>query len=502
MIGSSACIPSNRLSSTSSRLSSSNLSVFPSLSSLDGAQGQCQNLITGSPERQFCVECYNTILSTRCPGQTSPSSCQDPAVATNFTNLVNQCVSQSMTAGFTCTTTCSAGTQLDPTSCTCVASNAPSPGTGGGGGSGGLIDTGQINYGPPVVTGYWPMANGNNTPGTASCLADITPIYFLIQNRGGTVPQLNQYSVTPATAAAPYCVVESYDMAGNLTYIPSETTFAGPNYVDQSTSPPTLPALSGNGASVVQFRVNTSGTNEYTQMGYGESIINESFAGALPKPAAPAVPRWSANAATRAINGSMALGSYANSQVTLDINSKPGYYYLRFDLYTLDTWEGDSKGTRFGVNINNSSVFLQSFTNNFMGGTQTYYTTAASGNLNADGGAISDRVYHIELTFFHSGGPMTISFFDENLTSVAAGSWAIDNLAINRALRRKCGLRYSFTDSNALTSSYCLRFKVKTDCHSTGPLAADRTCSCTAEPDPTDFGSYFTGMTLNSVGCF
>lgn len=227
------------LATTSSGTTASNTIPTTTETVTDDAPGQCTRLAVGSPTRNICTNCYNSVLTSRCPGKIDPADCVDTSVTANFTNLVNQCISQTTLAGFVCNTSCAAGWSLNPTNCACVAasSSGGSSGSGGSGGgsSGGSVDSGQTNYGPPVVIAQWPgnsiIATVTGSPVVGSPVAGSTipacgtaasstptqvPIWFSVQNRGDTVPRLNSYGspeigIAPATAvnASSYSILDA-----------------------------------------------------------------------------------------------------------------------------------------------------------------------------------------------------------------------------------------------------------------------------------------------------
>lgn len=138
----------------------------------------------------------------------------DPSIVTKFPNLVNQCVSATTIAGFTCTRSCPSGQTLNATNCTCITTPPISSGGGSGGGGG----SGFIDAGPPIVTISWPNSSSSNveegtlfTSGVANsgaalneCSGSIPssdPIWFQITNRGGTIARMNSYQTPVVTSS-------------------------------------------------------------------------------------------------------------------------------------------------------------------------------------------------------------------------------------------------------------------------------------------------------------
>lgn len=205
-----ACLPTNNfvtpgmLSNDGSNVGDAGAGLGTSSDS-DNAQPPCTQYDPSVPTRAICVSCYQSILTTRCPGKTTFSQCLDPTVQSGYVSLVNQCISQSTEAGFVCNQTCSSGMVLNPQSCTCV---APSPTPGSDGSN---VDVGQKDFGPPIVQATFaassllgtPFPNPAVTPSVSptSCVGSI-PIYLGVQNRGDTVFRLNVYS-TPTPQKSP-----------------------------------------------------------------------------------------------------------------------------------------------------------------------------------------------------------------------------------------------------------------------------------------------------------
>jgi alpha-tubulin suppressor-like RCC1 family protein len=192
LAGLSACLPNARPAKSSA--ATSDLSTLVTDAASDGAKAPCTRYDTSTAARSVCVSCYQSILSTRCPGKTEFASCLDTTVKTGYVTLVNQCVSQSTQAGFTCTTTCGAGLVVNPTNCTCVA--AP-PVSGGGGAN---VDVGQTDFGPPIIRASIPSNAIVGTYVSATSCEGTLPIYMGVQNRGDTVFRLNGYSFPTTTS--------------------------------------------------------------------------------------------------------------------------------------------------------------------------------------------------------------------------------------------------------------------------------------------------------------
>lgn len=191
-----ACLPATKPATSTAATTDSILNLDSSGAAADGAKAPCTRYDTSTATRSVCVSCYQSILSTRCPGKSEFASCLDTTVKTGYITLVNQCVSQSTQAGFTCTTTCSAGLVLNPTNCTCVLA----PPTAGSGTPN--VDVGQTDFGPPIIRASIPSASIVGVMDGGSCVGTL-PLYMGVQNRGNTVFRLNGYSDPTIDSAQP-----------------------------------------------------------------------------------------------------------------------------------------------------------------------------------------------------------------------------------------------------------------------------------------------------------
>ena len=169
----------------------------------------CSRFDPANPEYAYCVDCSRTLIAERCqPGVSTVTSCLDASFRRNYTQLVNQCISQSATAGRLCSLTCPAGQVVDARVCRCVSSSSSSAGTGGAGLS--SIDSGQYDVGPPVVQLYWDRNKFKSEYVRAASRVSgtMTGLSFEVRNRGGTHPRDNQNTVVES-----FCE-DSYTAAG------------------------------------------------------------------------------------------------------------------------------------------------------------------------------------------------------------------------------------------------------------------------------------------------
>jgi len=374
-----ACFPTNRLQS-SDDANSTPITTGGSTTS-DGARGQCVNIDKSRPERNLCIECYSEILELRCPGKETPSECIDTTVATTFTNLVNQCILSKLTNGSSCSKTCSSGLILEPTSCTCVVPP--------GGGNIPPIDSGEVNYGPPVVELDWPLTYvdliDTEDKTLNSCKVRIEPLYFQVQNRGNTVPQFNQYNVG----------TYSCTHGGTTGYLENVAT-------------PTW----GNGKVYTTFGLTTAGSGE---------LFSTSTA-AVPMPDEPFR------------NATAGFKEY-------ELAVADGDYLLNFDLKIADGWLGAADGgphgfkvTRFtagpgdGILLNNTFSTLASQPQSFPG-----KPLAKGSNLFVDA-AKPDAWFRISLPLTHTCGgcALKIHFEATGFAGADAQQWALENLSLRK----------------------------------------------------------------------
>ena len=260
-----SCIPNNKGANTKANSLSSILGSLTNSSTppLDGAQGQCALIDPTSPNRLICVNCFNSVLQSRCPNQTTPLNCVDQTVVATFPDLVNQCISQTVLAGFTCNTICPATQVLDAASCSCV--DAPPPVVNGSGGAD-LIDVGQTDFGPPVVSASWPQVpplgsdlgvRGNVCTGIlgGGGLGSSDPLRLLVRNRGDTVFWLNQYGQPSASRSS--CADNLTTPSASTFFLPSANVIAGFKYKADApiAGAPTRSGLithfSGNGVPIL-----------------------------------------------------------------------------------------------------------------------------------------------------------------------------------------------------------------------------------------------------------
>jgi hypothetical protein len=228
---SAACLPQNNLgppklrsgSGTTSANSLDGLGTGLGGSSTtgDGAKPPCDSYATSDPTRLTCVACYQQVLSEKCPTNVTgdAANCVDQTVVLNFSNYVNQCISASIVAGFTCTLVCGSGQVLNLSTCSCI--TAPPEDTGTSVNE--TVDTGQTDFGPPIVTAMFPstlvpsqdIALGSLTNATCEgAVSEVNPIWLNVRNRGDTVARMNQYNALSTTAGALSSIIDPIPVFG------------------------------------------------------------------------------------------------------------------------------------------------------------------------------------------------------------------------------------------------------------------------------------------------
>jgi alpha-tubulin suppressor-like RCC1 family protein len=203
-VSGTGCLPTNHLGGVSSLTTTGDTTsgTTSNTSNVDGALLPCTFYDVGSSTRGICVSCFRTLLTAQCPGKASLDACADTTISRNqaYIPMVNQCISQTVTAGFTCNRTCTSGQVIMPGTCTCA---VPSP-IPTAIGSIQYVDSGQTNFGPPIVgadskIGEDLGAPVNVTSAAPPCAGTLN-LKLGVMNRGDTVFRLNTYSTVQVTS--------------------------------------------------------------------------------------------------------------------------------------------------------------------------------------------------------------------------------------------------------------------------------------------------------------
>jgi len=156
---------------------------------------------------------------------------------------------------------------------------------------------------------------------------------------------------------------------------------------------------------------------------------------------------WSDNT-TSTYNSTAILGNFNNASTTLTLNNLPTHNSIKavFDLYLLDSWDGNAGPDIWDLSIDGSSTINTTFSNvNFGGGMQQSYP----GNYPSANAPLTDvnqmglpnicytginsisSLYKIDSPFStHSATSASIDFSASGLESSCNESWAIDSLRI------------------------------------------------------------------------
>lgn len=130
------------------------------------------------------------------------------------------------------------------------------------------------------------------------------------------------------------------------------------------------------------------------------------------------------------------LGRFNSSNAELTINTVPGnLYLLEFDLYAIDSWDGNNENDFFNISVNNQQVFHETVTNN-LGYTQSFRLPDIGGMGTASLGFVtfySDSIYRkIPIAFTATDTTTRINFGDSHIFTEGLNdeSWGIDNIKV------------------------------------------------------------------------
>ena len=156
---------------------------------------------------------------------------------------------------------------------------------------------------------------------------------------------------------------------------------------------------------------------------------------------------WSDNT-TSTYNSTTVLGNFNNASTTLNLNNLPTHTSIKavFDLYLLDSWDGNAGPDIWDLSIDGSNAINTTFANiNFGGGMQQSYpgnypsTNAPLTDVNQMGlpnicytgiNSISS-LYKIDSPFStHSSTSANLNFSASGLESSCNESWAIDSVKV------------------------------------------------------------------------
>lgn len=134
-------------------------------------------------------------------------------------------------------------------------------------------------------------------------------------------------------------------------------------------------------------------------------------------------------------------GRYTNDRINLTLNSAPdpgqgkhNVYYVNFDLYIIDSWDGNSNSygpDTFKVTVGNTTLLQTTFCN--QNTNQSFPRRPDMGPFQMGfNQSWNDSIYrNIGLQFVApQGTPFTITFAGVNLQAKSDESWGIDNIRV------------------------------------------------------------------------
>jgi len=136
---------------------------------------------------------------------------------------------------------------------------------------------------------------------------------------------------------------------------------------------------------------------------------------------------------------------FSNETVSLSLSGIPVPNIgvtLAFDLYIIQSWDGNSDRDIFELSVSGGPVLLYTTFGTHSPRYQSYpdnYGTGASYTWNTGASAIGtlgytfygDAIYHLEYTFPYSNSNLIINFAARNLQGITDESWGIDNVIIS-----------------------------------------------------------------------
>jgi len=130
------------------------------------------------------------------------------------------------------------------------------------------------------------------------------------------------------------------------------------------------------------------------------------------------------------------LGRFNRGNTELTLNTVIGnLYLLEFDLYAIDSWDGNKENDFFNVSVNNQQVFHETITNN-LDYTQSFRPPDIGGIGTASLGFVtfySDSIYRkIPIAFTATDTTTRINFADSRIFTAGLNdeSWGIDNIKV------------------------------------------------------------------------
>ncbi|MBL8761992.1 MAG: hypothetical protein JNL50_11895 [Phycisphaerae bacterium] len=164
------------------------------------------------------------------------------------------------------------------------------------------------------------------------------------------------------------------------------------------------------------------------------------------------MPEWTSNArSTTPISGRTFLGEFNNDAVRLNLGDLTAHteVTLSFDFYAIRTWDGNTwpGPDNFAVRVVGGdtildTTFVVSEPENWR--TQSYPAPTGQGEYAQRTGAVEnntlgytwkgiacDAVWHMDLTFAHTGPYLALDFIGSGLQPIDDESWGLDNVQVS-----------------------------------------------------------------------
>ncbi|MHB8519117.1 MAG: FG-GAP-like repeat-containing protein [Limisphaerales bacterium] len=260
---------------------------------------------------------------------------------------------------------------------------------------------------------------------------------------------------TPLKTNAWVHVAWTYDQAAAMLYlngVPVATNVIGPHPVATSASNLRISADDNGNLSFDGLIDEVSIYNRALTATEIQAIYNAGSAGKCAPITSPGVtppyltdfengvgPEWGVPVlnSSETLGFTLFSGRFDNTSQWLTLtNLVPGQSYtLGFDLYVLDSWDGNGGPDFFNVAVNGIQVFHETFSNyngNPPNSPQSYPGQPDEGRANLGfTPSYVDAIYrNLEITFQASNTVSTIAFSGQNLQNVDDESWGVDNVGV------------------------------------------------------------------------